>query len=76
MIHHGVNDLAGAHEFALQRFIVYIKNHSLGQIALGYRADDAGHLGCGLTEVRNKGIHRISLARPGPAHWPKYHALR
>ena len=71
LTNHGVDDLADAKELASQRPAVDFDHHRLRQVALGDRADDAGHFGGGLHHILDQVVDRAHARFPtagGVAH--------
>ena len=64
LLDHGVHDLADAQEFAAQRPAVDLDRHALGKVALGDRADDAGHFRGRLDHVLDQLVDRADGAFP------------
>ena len=64
LIDHRVDDLADAQELAAQRPAVDLDRHRLRKVALGHRADDAGHFGGRLDHVLDQLVDRADRCLP------------
>ena len=66
LLDHRVDGLAGPEEFALQRAVDGFQRDALSQIALGHRANDAGHFLGGRGQVSDERVETFALGGPRP----------
>ena len=67
LVHHRVDGLGGAEELALQRPVVDLQGHRLGQVALGHGADHAGRFDGRVDQVVDQVVDRVDRLAPEPA---------
>ena len=64
LIDHRVDGLGGAQELALERAVVDLEGHRLGEVALGHGADDAGGFDGRVNEVVDEVVDRLERLAP------------
>ena len=65
LLDHGIDDLGGAQEFALQRPAVDVELHGLQEVALRHRGDGARHLGGRPQQIVDQRIDASLHLAPG-----------
>ena len=68
LLHHGVDGLCSAQEFAFEGPALDLERHALGKVALRDRADDARNLARGMHEVFHERVHGFDVLAPEAAH--------
>ena len=67
LVHHRVHGPTDPEELAHQRAAFEVERHGLREVALGDRADDAGHLAGRLDQVQDEAVDGVDGRRPGAA---------
>src|SRR5882762_6340108 len=75
LVHHCVDSAGRLEELALEPPAFDLERHGLRQVAVGDRADDAGHLGVRPHQVLDQIVDRIQRGRPDAARVAQPRAL-
>ena len=75
LLDHAVDELCRAEEFAFQRAAVHFQHDGLAKVALGHRADGAGHVRGRSRQVGDERVEGLDFIHPAAGNTRHRHAL-